>query len=64
MASEPAPPPAAAPASSGAALVIRLKGVKKRFDTKVILDGLEAAGFSRVERYVENGIFSEYTAIA
>jgi demethylmenaquinone methyltransferase/2-methoxy-6-polyprenyl-1,4-benzoquinol methylase len=29
----------------------------------VILDGLEAAGFSQVGRYVENGIFSEYTAV-
>ena len=31
---------------------------------QVILDGLEAAGFSRVGRYVEGGIFSEYTAVA
>jgi demethylmenaquinone methyltransferase / 2-methoxy-6-polyprenyl-1,4-benzoquinol methylase len=31
---------------------------------QVILDGLEAAGFSRVGRCVDNGIFSEYTAIA
>ena len=31
---------------------------------RVILDGLEAAGFSRVDRYVEGGIFSEYTAVA
>jgi demethylmenaquinone methyltransferase/2-methoxy-6-polyprenyl-1,4-benzoquinol methylase len=30
---------------------------------RVILDGLEAAGFSRVSRYVANGIFSEYTAV-
>jgi demethylmenaquinone methyltransferase/2-methoxy-6-polyprenyl-1,4-benzoquinol methylase len=30
---------------------------------RVILDGLEAAGFSRVGRHVANGIFSEYTAI-
>lgn len=30
---------------------------------QVILDGLEASGFSRVSRYVENGIFSEYTAV-
>jgi len=30
---------------------------------QVIVDGLEAAGFSRVERYVANGIFSEYTAV-
>lgn len=31
---------------------------------QVILDGLEAAGFSQVGRYVENGIFSEYTGLA
>ena len=31
---------------------------------QTILDGLEAAGFSEVGRYVENGIFSEYTACA
>lgn len=31
---------------------------------RVILDGLEAAGFSQVGRYVEYGIFSEYTAVA
>ena len=31
---------------------------------QVILDDLEAVGFSRVGRYVENGIFSEYTAVA
>lgn len=30
----------------------------------VILGGLEAAGFSEIGRYVEGGIFSEYTAIA
>jgi demethylmenaquinone methyltransferase / 2-methoxy-6-polyprenyl-1,4-benzoquinol methylase len=30
---------------------------------QVIVDGLEAAGFSQVSRYVANGIFSEYTAI-
>lgn len=29
---------------------------------RVILDGLEAAGFSGVGRYVDMGIFSEYTA--
>ena len=29
---------------------------------QVILDGLEAAGFSQVSRYVDQGIFSEYTA--
>jgi demethylmenaquinone methyltransferase/2-methoxy-6-polyprenyl-1,4-benzoquinol methylase len=31
---------------------------------QVIMDGLKAAGFSRVERLVASGIFSEYTAIA
>lgn len=30
----------------------------------VILEALRAAGFSQVERYVELGIFSEYTAVA
>ncbi|HWM91169.1 MAG TPA: class I SAM-dependent methyltransferase [Thermoanaerobaculia bacterium] len=30
---------------------------------QVILEGLEAAGFSKVSRYVANGIFSEYTAV-
>lgn len=30
---------------------------------QVILDGLEAAGFSRVSRHVAQGIFSEYTAV-
>ena len=30
---------------------------------RVILDGLEGAGFTRVDRYVANGIFSEYTAV-
>jgi demethylmenaquinone methyltransferase / 2-methoxy-6-polyprenyl-1,4-benzoquinol methylase len=31
---------------------------------QIIVDGLEAAGFSQVSRYVANGIFSEYTAVA
>lgn len=31
---------------------------------KTILEGLEAAGFSGIGRYVEGGIFSEYTAQA
>ena len=31
---------------------------------QVILDGLAAGGFSKVGRYVDNGIFSEYTATA
>lgn len=31
---------------------------------QVILDGLEAAGFSEVGRHVDSGIFSEYTAVA
>lgn len=30
---------------------------------QVILDGLEAAGFTQVSRHVANGIFSEYTAV-
>ena len=30
---------------------------------QIIMDGLEAAGFSRVERLVANGILSEYTAV-
>ena len=31
---------------------------------QVILDGLEAAGFSQVKREVEQAILSEYTAVA
>ena len=31
---------------------------------QVIVDGLGTAGFSQVSRYVDNGIFSEYTATA
>ena len=31
---------------------------------RIIVDGLEAAGFSRVERLVVNGILSEYTGLA
>ena len=31
---------------------------------RVILDGLEAAGFSKVSRHMDAGIFSEYTAVA
>ena len=31
---------------------------------QIIVDGLEAAGFSRVERLVANGILSEYTGLA
>jgi demethylmenaquinone methyltransferase/2-methoxy-6-polyprenyl-1,4-benzoquinol methylase len=31
---------------------------------QVILDGLEAAGFSEVGRHVDMGIFSEYTAVS
>lgn len=31
---------------------------------QVILGGLEAAGFSQVGRYVDGGIFSEYTGLA
>ena len=31
---------------------------------QVILDGLEAAGFTQAGRHVEHGIFSEYTALA
>ena len=31
---------------------------------QVILDGLEAAGFSEVGRYMDSGIMSEYTAVS
>ncbi len=31
---------------------------------RVILDGLEAAGFTEAGRYVDNGILSEYTAVS